>query len=62
MRINQSNHFAVFNAMLASKRMVDGKIAVSTCCDSGTSIGSYVKIRSYLDEIILLKSNGCIKM
>jgi hypothetical protein len=43
-RINQSDHFAVFNAMLASELTVVGKIAVSTCRDSDTSIG--------LDELV----------
>lgn len=43
-RINQSEHFAVFNAMLASELMVVGKIAVSTCHDNDTSIG--------LDELV----------
>jgi hypothetical protein len=37
-RINQSDHFAVFNAMLTSELAVVGKIAVSACHDSDTSI------------------------
>jgi hypothetical protein len=43
-RINQSDHFAVFNAMLASELSVVGKIAVSACRDVDTSIG--------LDELV----------
>jgi hypothetical protein len=43
-RINQSDHFAVFNAMLASELTVVGKIAVSACRDSDTSIN--------LDELV----------
>ena len=43
-RVNQSDHFAVFNAMLASELAVVGKIAVSACRDSDTSIG--------LDELV----------
>ena len=38
-RINQSDHFTVFNAMLASELIVIGKIAVSTCRGSDTAIG-----------------------
>ena len=38
-RINQSDHFVVFNAMLASELTVVGKIAVSACRDDDTSIG-----------------------
>lgn len=38
-RINQSDHFAVFNAMLASELTVVGKIAVSSCRDADTYIG-----------------------
>jgi hypothetical protein len=37
-RIKQSDHFAVFNAMLASELSVIGKIAVSSCHDRDTSI------------------------
>jgi hypothetical protein len=37
-RINQSDHFAVFNAMLTSELAVVGKIAVSACHDNDTSI------------------------
>jgi hypothetical protein len=37
-RIKQSDHFAVFNAMLASELSVIGKIAVSSCHDKDTSI------------------------
>lgn len=37
-RINQSEHFPVFNAMLASELAVIGKISVSTCHDHDTSI------------------------
>ena len=37
-RINQSEHFPVFNAMLASELAVIGKISVSSCHDHDTSI------------------------
>lgn len=37
-RINQSEHFPVFNAMLASELAVIGKISVSACHDHDTSI------------------------
>lgn len=37
-RINQSDHFTVFNAMLASELSVIGKIAVSACRGSDTAI------------------------
>lgn len=37
-RINQSEHFPVFNAMLASELAVIGKISVSACYDHDTSI------------------------
>lgn len=37
-RINQSDHFAVFNAMLSSELTVIGKIAVSSCKGRDTSI------------------------
>lgn len=37
-RIKQSDHFGVFNAMLASELSVIGKIAVSACHDHDTSI------------------------
>jgi hypothetical protein len=43
-RINQSDHFSVFNAMLGSELAVVGKIAVSSCRDTDTSIG--------LDELV----------
>jgi hypothetical protein len=43
-RINQSDHFAVFNAMLASELTVIGKIAVSACRENDTSIS--------LDELV----------
>lgn len=43
-RVNQSDHFAVFNAMLLSELAVIGKLAVSAGGDSATSIG--------LDELI----------
>ena len=43
-RVNQSDHFLVFNAMLASELTVVGKIAVSACRDTDTSIG--------LDELV----------
>jgi hypothetical protein len=38
-RVNQSDHFAVFNAMLLSELTVIGKLAVSAGGDSTTSIG-----------------------
>jgi hypothetical protein len=38
-RINQSDHFTVFNAMLSSELAVVGRIAVSACRDKDTSIG-----------------------
>ena len=37
-RINQSEHFPVFNAMLASELAVIGKISLSVCHDHDTSI------------------------
>lgn len=37
-RINQSDHFPVFHAMLASELSVIGKIAVSACKGTDTSI------------------------
>lgn len=37
-RINQSDHFTVFHAMLASELSVMGKIAVSACKGQDTSI------------------------
>jgi hypothetical protein len=37
-RINQSDHFAVFSAMLASEVAVIGKISISACHDNDTSI------------------------
>lgn len=37
-RINQSEHFPVFNSMLASELAVIGKISVSACYDHDTSI------------------------
>jgi hypothetical protein len=37
-RINQSDHFTVFHAMLASELSVIGKIAVSACKGTDTSI------------------------
>lgn len=37
-RINQSDHFAVFSAMLASELAVIGKISISACQDHDTSI------------------------
>ena len=37
-RINQSDHFSVFNAMLASELSVIGMISVSSCKGSDTSI------------------------
>jgi hypothetical protein len=43
-RINQSDHFTVFNAMLGSELSVIGKIAVSSCkgADTSISIGELV--------------------
>ena len=38
-RINQSDHFSVFNAMLSSELAVVGRIAVSACRERDTSIG-----------------------
>jgi hypothetical protein len=38
-RVNQSDHFAVFDAMLLSELAVIGKLAVSAGGDSATSIG-----------------------
>jgi hypothetical protein len=43
-RINQSEHFSVFHAMLESELSVMGKIAVSACHDRETSIS--------LDELV----------
>jgi hypothetical protein len=43
-RIDQSDHFAVFDAMLLSELAVVGKIAVSACHETDTSIG--------LDELV----------
>ena len=37
-RINQSDHFSVFNAMLASELTVIGKISITSCNDHDTSI------------------------
>lgn len=38
-RVNQSDHFAVFNAMLASEFAVVGKVAVSACSDGDLTMG-----------------------
>ena len=50
-RINQSDHFAVFNAMLSSELSVIGKIAVSSCRKKDTSI--------HLDELVQDLARSC---
>ena len=44
-RINQSDHFPVFNAMLASEITIIGKIALTACHSVDTSIGLNELIR-----------------
>jgi hypothetical protein len=50
-RVNQSDHFAVFNAMLLSELAVIGKLAVSAGSDGSASVG--------LDELVNDLTRAC---